>query len=108
MPIGRSRVTYNVDRNTQLPHTASIDILRSLLIYLCCERASRGVRIVGVWMASVGIIPRLPSVTNVDHIAVRGSVVKAVQTLGYDYLTKEQLDAVEQAMPATTRPVSCW
>ena len=40
-------------------------------------------------MASVGIIPRLPSVTNVDHIAVRESVVKAVQTLGYDYPTKE-------------------
>ena len=56
-------------------------------------------------MASVGIIPRLPSVTNVDHIAVRESVVKAVQTLGYDYPTKEQLDAVEQAIPATTRPV---
>ena len=56
-------------------------------------------------MASVGIIPRLPSVTNVDHIE---SVVKAVQTLGYDYPTKEQLDAVEQAIPATTRPVSCW
>ena len=50
-------------------------------------------------MASVGIIPRLPSVTNVDHIAVRESVVKAVQTLGYDYPTKEQLDAVEQAIP---------
>ena len=68
MPIGRSRVTYNVDRNTQLPHTAS-------------ERASRGVRIVGVgvWMASVGIIPRLLSVTNVDHIDVRESVVKASQ-----------------------------
>ena len=59
-------------------------------------------------MASVGIIPRLPSVTNVDDIAVRESVVKAVQTLGYDYPTKEQLDAVEQAIPATTRPVSCW
>ena len=59
-------------------------------------------------MASVGIIPRLPSVTNVDNIAVRESVVKAVQTLGYDYPTKEQLDAVEQAIPATTRPVSCW
>ena len=38
------------------------------------------------------------------HIAVRESVV---QTLGYDYPTKEQLDAVEQAIPATTRPVSC-
>ena len=61
-----------------------------------------------MWIASVGIIPRLPSVTNVDHIAVRESVVKAVQTLGYDYPTKEQLDVVEQAIPATTRPVSCW
>ena len=40
--------------------------------------------------------------------SVRDSVVKAVQTLGYDYPTKEQLDAVEQAIPATTRPVSCW
>ena len=34
-------------------------------------------------MASVGIIPRLPSVTNVDPIAVRESVVKAV-TLHYE------------------------
>ena len=29
--------------------------------------------------------PRFTSVTNVDHVAVRESVVKAVQTLGYDY-----------------------
>ena len=65
MPIGRSRVTYNVDPNTQLPHTASIDILRSL-IYLCCERASRGVRIVGVWMASVG--------SSLEVIITRGSI----------------------------------
>ena len=33
-------------------------------------------------MASV---PRFPSVTNIDHVAVRESVVKAVQTLGIDY-----------------------
>ena len=51
-------------------------------------------------MASVWIIPRLPSVTNVDHIAVRESVVKAVQTLGYDYPTKEQLDAVDRRLLA--------
>ena len=40
----------------------------------------------------------LPSVTNVDHIAVRESVVKAVQTLGYDYPTKEQLDLLLRRM----------
>ena len=34
-------------------------------------------------MASV---PRFPSVTNLDHVAVHESVVKTVQTLGYDYL----------------------
>ena len=30
-------------------------------------------------------VPRFPSVTNVDNVAVRESVVKAVQTLSYDY-----------------------
>ena len=31
-----------------------------------------------------------------SHVAVRESVVKAVQTLGYNCPTKEQLDTVEQ------------
>ena len=45
-------------------------------------------------MASV--VPRFLSLTNVDHAAFRESVVKAVQTLGYEYPTREQLDAVER------------
>ena len=60
MPIGRFRVTY-VDRNTR--HSPSQH----------CERAEDGVR------------TQIPAVTNINHVAVGESVVKAVQTLGYDY-----------------------
>ena len=50
----------NVDRNTPLPTQH-------------CERAGDGAR------------TQIPIVTNVDNVAIRESVVKAVQTLGYDY-----------------------